>query len=201
MNRILLTVVVVVMFGIPKMASAAVVLDQNNQYYYTSMMGTAHFQQQITAGISGLLDHIDLYTGKGTTEIRIKKGGAVQTSSPWLFDQTITFTAGVNHIDLSAYNISLNPGDLFVVDWLGGSKAPLLSVSGPYGAYGHDYSGGSLWGYMNNTWTTSIYGGSWDLEFQTFVNDPPAATPEPATLALFGCGLVSFALYRRRTAS
>jgi hypothetical protein len=198
MIRIVCTIVLSVFLLAPQPSNAAVLLDQSNLHTYSAMVGTSHYQQQFTVGITGLLDHIDLYTGIGRTEIRIKKGVSVQTAGPWIFDQSITFAGGVSHIDLSALNIAVATGDRFVIDWVGGTGSPVLSVSAPFGPDPYNYPGGDLWGLINGSWTTSIYGGTWDMLFQTFVNDPPDPTPEPVTLVLVGSGLAGMAFLRRR---
>ena len=151
--------------------------------------------------MSGILDHINLYTSAGTVNIRVKMGNAVQTSGPWLFDQVLTFVAGVNSINLSALGISVEAGDTFVVDWNGapgGVAEPLFGFSFTYA--NPDYAGGALWKIVNGVGTMEgLAGYTEDMRFQTYIQERVAVhTPEPATMLLMGIGVAGAAFMRKR---
>ncbi|WP_027190972.1 PEP-CTERM sorting domain-containing protein [Fundidesulfovibrio putealis] len=205
MRLMRLALILAIAFSFPQTSFAAVILDQSNLYSYSSVTGSSHFQQQITVGTAGILDHIDLYTSAGTINIRIKMGNAVQTSGPWLYDQVLVFGVGTNTIDLSSLALSVNPGDAFVLDWngaSGGAAEPNFGVSFSYQT--PDYAGGDLWKIVGTTATFQGVGRyGLDMRFQTFVQEQavPVATPEPATMALLGVGLAGLVMVRRRKAA
>lgn len=179
-------------------AHAVAVLDQSNLPTNLRYTDTDEWQQEVTAGVSGELDGIELYGGDVSNLVRIAVGDAFQTG-PFDFSQTVHLTATGLYIDTSAAHITLSAGDTFVIDVSGGTTCCFLKGSTA------TYAGGDLYDKGGNfpplDWTTSI-GGS--LAFQTFM--APAVTdavPEPGAWLLMtaGFGLTGAAVRRRRAAA
>lgn len=227
----------VALFCIPNISSASVVVDQENyrvvgDHYSSSIQGGNDYQQLITVGVTGQLMGIDFWTfspGTSTinpTTVRIGSGNAGQAITPLelLYDKSFTFASptGLQHIDLSAFNIQFNAGDDFVFELIGtrtlSPRGATLtsSVSIAYTGYNplrngegisDIYTDGSAWRKNGAGWLHDIGGiTTADLQFRTYmlVADPPAvptvANPEPGTMLLMGIGVVGAVILKRRKA-
>lgn len=222
------------MFLIPKISNASVVVDQENyrvvgDHYSSSIQGGNDYQQLITAGVTVQLVGIDFWTespGTSTinpTIVRIGSGSAGQVIAPseLLYNQSFTFAfpTGMQHIDLSAFNIQFNAGDDFVFELIGTrTLSPLgrpltSSVSIAYTGYNPQrnnegildiYTDGSAWRKNGAGWLHDIAGvATADLQFKTYmlVADPPVpaiANPEPGTMLLMGIGVLGAVILKRR---
>jgi hypothetical protein len=169
-------------------ASAAPVLDQNNTPNFNVGFcgGDCEWQQQVTAGVSGLLTGVEMF-GFGPEELRIGLGAAF-SHGPFLFDQVVPVATVV---DVSAAHIIVTAGSHFVLDVI--HAAEELGPNIPY-------AGGDLWlnlpGIFFQDYTQSF---GYSLGFKTFVD--PSAIPEPCSLVLMATGLLGLGAMRARKSS
>lgn len=229
-----LSVLVALLFN-PCSAAASVIIDQENfraigDHYSWATGGGSDIQQSIVAGVTGQLMGIDFWTadpGTSTinpTQVRIGSGsaGSAISASELLYSQNLNFAipTGMQHIDLSSFNIFLTAGDDFVFEVIGtrtySPRGATLTSSVDVAYTGYNpllssegtsdlYTDGSAWSKSGADWLHSISGIlTADLQFRTYmlVADPPpptAATPEPSTMLLVGLGAVgTFFMKRRR---
>jgi hypothetical protein len=95
----------------------------------------AEWQQQVTDGIGGILAGIELYCAPGTTidTATVSIGlGAVPYLGAFVFTTTATFGQAGAFIDTSSADITLTPGEVFVIDVSSGGSADLVGVTQPY---------------------------------------------------------------------
>lgn len=206
MQKTFAAIIITIFLTIPCISDASIVLDQVNQNMYTSMVGTNHYQQEVTVGYGGILSYVDLYTSAGSVNLRLATGSAVQTGG-WLFDQAVSLVSGWNHIDVSAANMIMDVGDMFVIDWLGATGSPLLGISFNYYTY-QGYADGYLWRIpTTGAPTNNVFGTTqFDLLFRTYMADlpvieDPVAAPEPGTVALLALGGLGLVVFRKRIKS
>ncbi len=172
-------------------AHAAGVLDQQAQPFGGSLYEGLEWQQQVTAGLSGLLSGVTLY-GNGTDlTVRIASGGAFNPG-PYAFSGTAHLTPTGTFIDTSAANITLSAGDAFVIDTIGGVNGNISLAAAPY-------AGGHLFANFGVPVDYTTCCGVTAMAFQTFV-EAPGGVPEPASWALMltGFGGVGALLRQRR---
>lgn len=186
-------------FGIAANAQAVLIADQVFPANATSLpfelpsTPSTQFQQGVTAGMSGLLSRVDIFfagtddRGKGTPP-----GEALfslNLGTPWQddtndFEELLFFDAGLGpdviEIDVSAANIFINPGDMFVIGLRSsGSNAVVPTFAATF--LGDQYPGGALW--LDRTKLAVS-----DLNFVTYVG-PRLPVPEPSGMILLFLGL------------
>lgn len=196
--------------------SAAVILDQMSAPATTdfgafledvsSVYGDNAYQAQtFTVGVNGTLDHIDVLLGAAdpssgsfTFELRSTNGAgapdytglalATATANYDLTSSTETYTT----LDFSSAGIAVSAGDSFAIVGLTGSG---VGLSGPHAAnwLGSDtdpYSGGAYYASFFADPGTMLIDGTagYDLNFRTYVDT--SVVPVPATVWLFGSGLI-----------
>jgi hypothetical protein len=180
-------------------------LDQSNLQTFTGLATFVEFQQQVTAGIGGLLVGVELYTtlsppdqDPGVAELDTVSIGV----GPGFFAGVFSFTTqaviepGGTYIDTSAAGIYLTPGERFVIDVTDPQAGTCCNLGGAWRVY----SGGDL--FMKQGSTISDDSTEVSMAFETFMDPnatpPEPGTPEPGTLALFGSGVLGVAWMRRR---
>ncbi len=190
---------VLALSAVPAMAHATSVLDQNNpvQPLYTSLsnLSGVTYEQSVTAGLSGELTGIELYT---VASPAVSDVVSIRVGSTTVYSATVSLSASLSspfytgtYIDVSAANISLNAGDLFYIAVTGNG-------TGSVGASKTVYNGaGSLTETVSGT-TIPAPPGINSLAFQSYV----APVPVPATAWLLGSGVIGLVglSRRRRTA-
>jgi len=162
------------------------VLDQFNGAG-ASVFGVAptdNWQQGVTAGMSGTLSSISLYSYGGPTTFTVY----INLGYPWQsdrndFETQVTRPWGAQWftIDVSAANIQLTAGTHYVIGAQGESML-----------YGSDYTytGGRLWSELGAN-PPSVSSG--DLAFATYM----IPIPEPSAWALFLVACAAFVQTRR----
>lgn len=185
---------------------AGIVIDQSN---LTPSNGgglavSNVYAQTFTVGVAGILDSVDLQltrfqntalpTSTVTLEIRSTAGG-IPTGAPIystsflyadvpvvpIFSTVIPLVT----VDVSAGSLAVGVGDVLALTVLHHDVIWMTNDPGP------SYAGGQPYRFISSTWQPSGFA---DLGFRTHVNDASTAVPEPASLALFGCGALGLML-------
>ena len=184
MNRLGVGLLVASLAG----SAGAATLDQYSPSTNTSFNMVNSFldwQQEVVVGLSGPLVQVDLYAiAAGSCTFYINPG------SPWQGDPpsfTTTFTApapGWWSVDTSAAGLAFQPGDHFVLGFIGMDAG--LNLGGSWELPSGGYPAGNL--FLNGG---NYADGGFDVAFKTYV-------PEPAgfTIGAFGA-LCALALRRR----
>lgn len=189
MKKLLSLLSVVSMLFVAVPADASIQLDQayDTLGNTTFSAPSANFwQQSVTAGLTGELSKIEFHAARngGDFNISVNEGAGWQSDTN---DFEIVYSAvvGWNTIDVSSAGLQVSSGSQFVIG-INGIDADLYVPGGSPGPY----SGGST--YLNGS---EFAGGSFDLNFRTYVN----AVPEPTTAVIWlmfaGVGMLA---YRRR---
>jgi len=171
-------------------AQAGTILDQStvsNPSTYGGLNDSLEWQQQVTAGIGGMLAVIELF-GDNNDTVTVSIGlGAGPFAGPFAFTTSASITQSGAFIDTLAANILLTPGEQFVIDTSGGSghtNAGLFNASFPYAGGGLFRIGGE------NAFDDHMI-------FETFVlTKGGASTPEPTSLVLLSLGLGMISVLR-----
>lgn len=194
-------------FGIVANAHAVQIPDQvfdapSTVEFTVPSTSSTHLQQGVTAGLSGLLSRIDIFfAGTPSHDAGTPPGQvlfSVNIGAPWQtdpndFETLLFFDEGLGpdviEIDVSAGNILINPGDLFVIGLQSsGTSAVVPGFSGTL--LDDHYPLGTLWLDGN-----PLAFGTSDLNFVTYVGLPhDLPIPEPSGLILLFLGLTGLRL-------
>jgi hypothetical protein len=179
-------------------------LDQSNLQTFTGLATFVEFQQQVTAGIGGLLVGVELYTtlSPPNEDPAVAELDTVSIGvGPGFFAGAFSFTTqawiepGGTYIDTSAAGIYLTPGERFVIDVTDPQSGTCCNLGGAYRVY----SGGDMFMKQDSTITDDSIT---SMAFETFMDPnatpPEPGVPEPGTLALFGSGILGVVWMRRR---
>jgi hypothetical protein len=185
----LITLLFSLMFSCNK-AFSAPILDQENTQYRMGCAPTYNWQQEIQAGKPGLLTGIEFNIFLAYDDTTIIDFG-LATGSGWQpdldFQTTVSAHDGWNFVDVSSAGITLNTGDMFVIDFRRGNNIGLIG-----GSILNQYTKGRLY------FEGSLFDEYYDIAFRTYVDPDLNPVPEPATMLLFGTGMAGLLSSRLR---
>jgi hypothetical protein len=186
---------VVVLWAVSPAFSGMFVLDQyqESDNYATSMNSPGRIGQSFTAGLSGLLDHIDVKidaTLYSLLNVQITSTTTLDVPGAVLGSNSLASGtgAGWQSVDFLSWSITMTPGTQYAI-----VLAPTSSHDEFFGLYYPDsYSGGKFlydigsgWAHYNND----------DLSFRTYVTPAPGAV----LLAAIGLSVAGWRLRRKTT--
>lgn len=178
--------------------AALVMLDQYQESWNTScdVGGNTMMAQTFTAGLTGILDHIEIgtpdfgFSAESTPVVTLYEGhpdgGSFLTSFTLSdggrdegFDNYRVLGDPTANIEVKAdlmYSILLTTGSTWTA-WVGALAAPRVDP----------YTDGALWAYDEGTWKLYTEGSPsiYDMQFRTYV----VAVPLPAGISLGICAV------------
>ena len=206
MKRVVVVCAVVAFIGSSAWASPVLDQHQEDQDYCYAVGDSAMMAQTFTAGLTGILDHIEIGNTTGifyapmappVVEIRDTQGG--QPGSTVLGSVTLSTPLPTSSwtlpIDFLSQNISVAAGQMYsIVLWASGQSG---SVSVGAMVDPTSYPAGALWANDDGTWRLLSDVGVGDMQFRTYV-EPVVPAPGALLLGSLGTGLIAW-LRRRRT--
>lgn len=164
---------------------------------YSTSGSAEQFSLGNTLGIASNYDRLQVLGTQGT----------IGANTRTILLNTLVFTAGPNAIAPADYNnifsfnervtIGTGTGTLVVPFNLSINYSDTLTIVG--GKTLSILVGGSVWNLVVNALTMGPNSGGSEIGYLTAqISDPPAATPLPAALVLFGSGLGAMGIFGRR---
>ena len=147
-------------------------------------LGTG-FDKLDIAGVTGTIgsDPSTIILNKLTFTAGVNATVPADYNNKYSFTETVTIGTGTGTL-VVPFNLSINYSDTLTV--IGGTTLSILV-------------GANLWNLVVNGLTIGPNSGGPEIGYLTAqVSDPPAATPLPAALVLFGSGLGAMGLFGRR---
>lgn len=190
-------------------AFSAPTLDQHQDLEDGSIGINLGFAQTFTAGLSGLLDHIEVgvweFEQSRTVETRDTIGGIPGSNILGSVYVPVGFTWGWNSIDFLSQNITISAGNMYsIVLW---NSAWPITLGGPSvkwwgGTSGipDPYPGGEFLQYTGSTWVGLMVGPEYleaDMQFRTYVETGPVI-PAPGAIVLASIAATVVGWLRRR---
>lgn len=148
------------------------------------------YQQEIRAGVAGVLSQVDLYQSGvvpfQSFRLFINRGFNWQTDADDFSTTVSTGAGGTISVDLAGAGLLFNAGDYFMlgIQGLGPDTTPAGLM------FGSDYSAGRL--YLN---AGVMSGTTADMAFTTYM--VPVPVPEPSSTYLYLVGLAALMLVKR----